>query len=91
MCLLACGKANKDEPGKKAGKHDDGPDRISNHALATTPLSHYTGKAGPIAFAAELPIAELNTPEIDATRARPPPLPFRGADARSGKSMRTPP
>jgi len=69
VCLLACGKAKQDEPGKHK---TEGPDRISNHELAIAALKPYTGKAGPHAFTIELPIAELNTPDEDTFYSRGP-------------------
>ncbi len=58
--VIACGKSKSDD-----AKTSSGPERITNHALATTPLQPFTGKAGSVAFSIQVPLAELKAPETD--------------------------
>ncbi|HSD85990.1 MAG TPA: hypothetical protein VLB44_00690 [Kofleriaceae bacterium] len=63
LLLVACGKSTSEDKHQPAAEKS-GPERISNHALATTPLQNMAGKAGDIAFTIDLPMAELKAPEV---------------------------
>ncbi|HUS28349.1 MAG TPA: hypothetical protein VMZ53_07570 [Kofleriaceae bacterium] len=49
-----------DKPKAKA----EGPERISNHELASTPLQNVASTAGTVAFTIDLPSAALKPPEV---------------------------
>lgn len=64
LLLVACGKSTSEDKKQPAGNKSGGPERISNHALATTPLQNVAGKADAIGFTIDLPMAELKAPEV---------------------------
>jgi hypothetical protein len=65
LLLVACGKSKPDDKKQPAAADkSDGPERVSNHTLATTPLQNVAGTAGGIAFTIDLPMAELKPAEV---------------------------
>lgn len=69
--LAACGKSKSDDkqPANAPAPASAGPDRVSNHTLATTPLQNVAQKAGGVAFTIELPLAELKEPDVEGAYA----------------------
>src|ERR1051326_3176200 len=60
IALVACSKSKTDDKAKPA----EGPEKISNHELASAPLKTVTSTAGGQPFAIDLPVGELKPAEV---------------------------